>query len=148
MLQTSFLVKSQNIFMSSCFIWTHRDCVDFPLVFNIPKDKFCIGSFGLWLYISRAWFKDHLDECSCISTSLKTNSLSVEIKSTNPNVEVEMCGIRPVYKQDVKELAQTLVQCMLECSNAFYYRYLLHQVNKLPSCNHEKYFGCYFTFQR
>ncbi|KAL0017104.1 hypothetical protein SO802_004173 [Lithocarpus litseifolius] len=144
-----FLGQGSTYFHEFMFhLDTDRDCVDFPLVFNIPKDKFCIGSFGLWLYILRAWFKDHLDECSCISTSLKTNSLSVEIKSTNPKVEVEMCGIRPVYKQDVKELAQTLVQGILECSNAFYYRYLLHQVNKLPSCNHEKYFGCYFTFQR
>ena len=37
-----------------CCLDTDRDCVDCPLVFNIPKDKFCVGSFGLWLYISRA----------------------------------------------------------------------------------------------
>ena len=130
-----------------CCLDTDRDCVDCPLVFNIPKDKFCLGSFGLWLYISLARL-DHLDGCSCISTSLKTNSLGVEIKSDNQNVEVEMCGIRVVYKQDVKELVQTLVQCMLECSNAFYSPDLLHQGEKFPGSNHEKYFGCNFTFQR
>ena len=77
-----FLGQESKYFHEFMFhLDTDRDCVDFPLVFNIPKDKFFVGSFGLWLYILRAWFKDHLDECSCISTSLKTYEVRVHFET-------------------------------------------------------------------
>ena len=71
-----------------------KDC---PLVYKVPKKKFHVGSFGLWLFISHARFRDHLDERSCICPLIKTNSQDIEIK---------MCGARILYEDDMVEFVQ------------------------------------------
>ena len=71
-----------------------KDC---PLVYKVPKKKFHVGSFGLWLFISHARFRDQLDERSCISPSIKTNSQDIEIK---------LCGARILYEDDMVEFVQ------------------------------------------
>ena len=68
-----------------------KDC---PLVYKVPKKKFHVGSFGLWLFISHARFRDHLDERSCICPLIKTNSQDIEIK---------MCGALILYEDDMVE---------------------------------------------
>ena len=74
---------------------------DSPLVYNIPKEKFHGGSFGLWLFISHERFREYLDERSCISPLIKTNSQDIEIK---------MCGARVLYETDMAEFVEKLSQ--------------------------------------
>lgn len=71
-----------------------KDC---PFVYKVPKKKFHVGSFGLCLFLSHARFTDHLDERSCISPLIKTNSQDIEIK---------MCGARILYEDDMVEFVQ------------------------------------------
>ena len=71
-----------------------------PIAFKVPKET-CVGSFGVWLYISHARFKKHLDERSCITPFIGTNS---------PDIEINMCGARILYKQDMGEFLQNLGQ--------------------------------------
>ena len=78
-----------------------KDC---PLVYNVPKEIFHVGSYGLWLYISRARFKDHLDERNCISPLITTNSQDIEIK---------MCGVQILYEHDMAEFVQNLNEKVL-----------------------------------
>ena len=71
-----------------------------PIAFKVPKET-CVGSFGVWLYISHARFRKHLDERSCITPFIGTNS---------PDIEIKMCGARILYKQDMGEFLQNLDQ--------------------------------------
>uniref|UniRef100_A0A7N2LEV3 ADP-ribosyl cyclase/cyclic ADP-ribose hydrolase n=1 Tax=Quercus lobata TaxID=97700 RepID=A0A7N2LEV3_QUELO len=71
-----------------------------PIAFKVPKET-CVGSFGVWLYISHARFRKHLDERSCITPFIGTNS---------PDIEINMCGERILYKQDMGEFLQNLGQ--------------------------------------
>jgi hypothetical protein len=76
--------------------------VDSPLVFTFPKDKFYRpGSFGLWLYISQARFRERLDVRGCISPSITSNS---------PDVEIKLCGARLLYEEDMVDFVQNLSQ--------------------------------------
>jgi hypothetical protein len=75
--------------------------IDSPLVFTFPKDKFYPGLFGLWLYISHARFREHLDVRGCISPQVTTNS---------PDVQIKLCGARLLYEEDMVEFVQTLSQ--------------------------------------
>ena len=70
------------------------------IAFKVPKETY-VGSFGLWLYISHARFGKHLDERSCITPLIGTNS---------PDIEIKMCGARILYKQDMGEILQNLGQ--------------------------------------
>lgn len=74
---------------------------DSPLVYNIPKEKFHGGSFGLWLFISHERFREYLNERSCISPLIKTNSQDIEIK---------MCSARVLYETDMAEFVEELSQ--------------------------------------
>jgi len=74
---------------------------DSPLVYNIPKEKFHCGSFGLWLFISHERFREYFNERSCISPLIKTNSQDIEIK---------MCGARVLYETDMAEFVEKLSQ--------------------------------------
>lgn len=75
--------------------------VDSPLVFTFPKEKLYSGSFGLWLYVSHARFREQLDERGCISPSIETN---------NPDVEIKLCGARILYEEDMVKFVQILSQ--------------------------------------
>ncbi|XP_030962619.1 uncharacterized protein LOC115983903 isoform X3 [Quercus lobata] len=77
---------------------------DSRLVYNIPKEKFHGGSFGLWLFISHERFREYLDERSCISPLIKTNSQDIEIK---------MCGARVLCETDMAEFVEKLSQATL-----------------------------------
>ena len=70
------------------------------IAFKVPKETY-VGSFGLWLYISHARLRKHLDEQSCITPFIGTNS---------PDIEINMCGARILYKQDMGEFLQDLGQ--------------------------------------
>lgn len=87
--------------------------VDCPHVFNIPKDRFRAGSFGLWLYLSHERFRDNLDERNCISPSITTHS---------PDVEIKACGARLLYDTDMAEFVQNLSENNFRISED-----LLHQ---------------------
>ena len=70
------------------------------IAFDVPKETY-VGSFGVWLYISHARFRKHLDERSCITPFIGTNSLDIEIN---------MCRARILYKQNMGEFLQNLDQ--------------------------------------
>ena len=70
------------------------------IAFKVPKETY-VGSFGLWLYISHARFRKQLDERSCITPLIGTNS---------PDVEIKMCGARILYERDMGEFLQNLDQ--------------------------------------
>ena len=72
-------------------------------------------------------------------------------ESDNPSLEVEMCGIRLVYEQDVEDFVQTLVEYMLGNPDVYHpaiYENLEVQLRKLQGCNHGKDFSCSFTQER
>ena len=70
------------------------------IAFKVPKETY-VGSFGLWLYISNARFRQHLNERNSISPSIEVNS---------PDIKIEWCGARILYKQDMVEFGQNLRQ--------------------------------------
>ncbi|XP_059453463.1 TMV resistance protein N-like [Corylus avellana] len=75
---------------------------DYPLIIiNVPKDKLYALSYGLRLYVSNARFRDHLDERGCISPSITISS---------SDVEIQKCGARLVYEEDMVEFVQNLTQ--------------------------------------
>ncbi|XP_050282592.1 uncharacterized protein LOC126723297 isoform X2 [Quercus robur] len=79
-----------------------------PIAFKVPKET-CVDSFGVWLYISLARFRKCLDERSCITPFIGTNS---------PDIEINMCGARILYnKQDVGEFLQNLGQKIVGSPN-------------------------------
>jgi hypothetical protein len=72
-----------------------------PIIINVPKDKLYALSYGLRLYVSNARFRDHLDERGCISPSITISS---------SDVEIQKCGARLVYEEDMVEFVQNLTQ--------------------------------------
>jgi hypothetical protein len=75
---------------------------DYPLIIiDVPKDKLYGLSYGLRLYVSNARFRDHLEERGCISPS---------ITISNSDVEIQKCGARLVYEEDMVEFVQNLTQ--------------------------------------
>nr|POE79191.1 disease resistance-like protein csa1 [Quercus suber] len=70
------------------------------IAFKVPKETY-VGSFGLWLYISNARFRQHLNERNSISPSIEVNS---------PDIKIEWCGARILYKQEMVEFVQNLRQ--------------------------------------
>lgn len=94
--------KDSNYFHEfSCHFEDDGGLVDSPLVFTVPKEKFDAGSFGLWLYISHARLRDHIDVRSCISASITTNS---------PDIDIRLCGAHILYEKDMVDFIQTLSQ--------------------------------------
>ena len=79
-----------------CLLDKYEDLI----AFKVPKETY-VGSFGLWLYISHARFRKQLDERSCITPLIGTNS---------PDIEIEMCGARILYERDMGEFLQNLDQ--------------------------------------
>ena len=73
--------------------------IDFPLVYQVPRDKILVGSFGLWLYISHVKFGELLEERDYIRPLIITNSLDIEIKG---------CGAHILYEPDVVGFVQHL----------------------------------------
>ncbi|XP_050281499.1 TMV resistance protein N-like [Quercus robur] len=106
---------------------------DSRLVYNIPKEKFHGGSFGLWLFISHKRFRECLDERSCISPLIKTNSQDIEIK---------MCGARVLYETDMAEFVEKISQetfgspddlCLREKKFITYHMANSHYVDEVES---------------
>ncbi|XP_050282604.1 uncharacterized protein LOC126723302 isoform X6 [Quercus robur] len=77
------------------------------IAFKVPKETY-VGSFGLWLYISHARFRKHLDGGSCFTPFIGTDS---------PDIEINMCGARILYKQDMGEFLQNLGQKIVGSPN-------------------------------
>ena len=71
-----------------------------PIVYTVPRDKICVGSFGIWLYISHKRIRE-VDQCDCIRPLIRTNSADIEIKG---------CGARILYESDVVGFVQHLSQ--------------------------------------
>lgn len=71
-----------------------------PVVYTVPRDKICVGSFGIWLYISHKRIRQ-VDQCDCIRPLIRTNSADIEIKE---------CGARILYESDVVGFVQHLSQ--------------------------------------
>lgn len=71
-----------------------------PIVYTVPRDKICVGSFGIWLYISHKRIRE-VDQCDCIRPLIRTNSADIEIKG---------CGARMLYESDVVGFVQHLSQ--------------------------------------
>lgn len=71
--------------------------VDCPIVLNIPKDKYSVGSFGVEMHISHSRFRDYLGKCSYISSSITTNS---------PSIKIRKCGGRILSEKDMVEFLQ------------------------------------------
>lgn len=71
--------------------------VDRPIVLNIPKGKYSIGSFGVEIYISHSRFRDYLEKCSYISSSITTNS---------PSIKIINCGGRILSEKDMEDVLQ------------------------------------------
>lgn len=71
--------------------------VDCPIVLNIPKDKYSIGSFGVEIYISYSRFRDYVEKCSYISSSITTNS---------PSIKIIKCDGRILSEKDMEEVLQ------------------------------------------
>uniref|UniRef100_A0A2N9GNS1 TIR domain-containing protein n=1 Tax=Fagus sylvatica TaxID=28930 RepID=A0A2N9GNS1_FAGSY len=84
-----------------CLLDMDGGTIDCPLVYKVPRDKIYVGSFGLWLYISHARFRELLNECDCIRPLIRTNS---------PDVEIKGCGARILYEPDVVEFVQHFSQ--------------------------------------
>ncbi|GMY23003.1 disease resistance-like protein csa1 [Fagus crenata] len=60
--------------------------------------------------------------------------------SNDPGVQVDMCGMRVLYEQDVEVFVQTLVDYMLESPETYhqaFYLNLLRDLEKFQDCNHE-----------
>ncbi|XP_050253813.1 uncharacterized protein LOC126699887 isoform X2 [Quercus robur] len=76
-----------------------------PLVFDISKflpDPFRhANSFSFKFLVRARQLRDHLKECSWISTLITSDS---------PHVQIKMCGARAVYKQDLKNFVQAKVK--------------------------------------
>ena len=72
-----------------------------PLVFDIseflPEILRHASSFSFKSLFQARQLRDHLKECSWISTLIKSNS---------PYVKIKMCGAGVVYKQDLEKFAQ------------------------------------------
>ena len=79
----------------------HGGPINCPLVYKVPRDKIHAGSFGLWLYTSRARFQELLDERDWIRPLIETSS---------PNIKIKGCGARILYEQDVVQFVQKLSQ--------------------------------------
>ena len=73
---------------------------DSPLVYNIPKEKFHGGSFGLWLFISHERFREYLDERSCISPLIKNNNRILRLK----------CVVHMICMRQMAEFVEKLSQ--------------------------------------
>ena len=86
-----------------CLLDKSGDRIDF----KVPKET-CVDSFGVWLYISHARLRKHLDERSCITPFIGTNS---------PDIEIKRCGARILYKQDMGEFLQNLDQTIFGSPN-------------------------------
>jgi len=72
-------------------------------------------------------------------------------ESDNPGVQIGMCGIRLVYKKNVEEFMQTLVEYMLGTPEVYHQAIclnLIDQLGKLQGCNHEEDICCTFTPER
>ena len=83
-----------------------------------------------------------LNRCSHIVASFE---------SDDPCVQVEKCGIRLVYRQDVAEFVQALVEYMLgspDTNQHSFSKNLSHQLGMLQDCNHEKDYCCSFLPER
>ena len=65
------------------------------IAFKVPKETY-VGSFGLWLYISHARFRKHLDGVA-LPLSLEPTARILRL----------MCGARILYKQDMGEFYKT-----------------------------------------
>lgn len=66
----------------------------------------------LVIHIPRVRFPQELTQFPCINASFK---------SLTPGLEVEMCGIRVVYEQDLQGLIQTIAHCTLSSQPAAYF---------------------------
>ena len=111
-------------------------------IFRDSKDIFDESSHRILVfYIPRLLLR--LEECRHIGASFEHK---------NPGVQVMECGIRLLYKEDVEEFVQTLVQCMLRSSVAhheFFYENLSHQVEKMVAgFDNGKDVGCSSSLQR
>ena len=109
--------------------------------FPLSVDVFDESSLRLVVfYIPRLLFQ--LNRCSYIEALFESN---------DPCVQVEKCGIRLVYRQDVAEFVQALVEYMLGSPDTNHHSFsknLSHQLGMLQDCNHEKDYCCSFLPER
>ena len=109
--------------------------------FSLSGDLFDGSSQRLVVfYIPRRVFQ--LNRC---------NHIGAVFESGDPDVQVEMCGIRLVYEQDVEEFVQSLVEYMLgspDANHQSFSEHLSHQRRILQGCIHEKHYLCPFLPER
>ncbi|GMN57467.1 hypothetical protein TIFTF001_026578 [Ficus carica] len=72
------------------------------------------GSHFVFYHVPRACFSDQLNQCQ---------GISILFRPSAPDLEVEMCGTKLLYEQDLELLTQAIIDCTQERQSALH---LLH----------------------
>ncbi|XP_048319291.1 uncharacterized protein LOC125418508 [Ziziphus jujuba] len=82
---------------------THGSSISHVATVTLPIDAKYSNQLLLF-HAPQQFLKEELNHCWEVSAFLRTG---------NPDVEVEMCGIRVVYKQDLGDLIEMIFECAL-----------------------------------
>lgn len=93
------------------------------IVFHLVQDIFVESHRLLVFYLPPMMFPVKLNNW---------NRICAAFECVIPSVDVKMCGIHLLYKQDLEAFVQTMIECLLASSkiyHAVYFQVLVQQVN-------------------
>ncbi|KAF4390538.1 hypothetical protein F8388_006035 [Cannabis sativa] len=101
------LCSEMDVHLMCHFILDQENCLMPAPIFRISKEKFkWLNLRGfIWLtYIPKNAFTEYLNEVSYVQAEMHSFDC--------PGLEVERCGMRLLYQDDVQEFQQTIIKCV------------------------------------
>lgn len=106
-------------FVCRCHLSTSTGAL-LHLVTLCPNQDNFVGSRRLcFIHIPRARFTEQWNQCRYIAARFE---VSARFEEFTPGVEVDMCGMRLVYAQDLNGLIQTITHCTIRNPPVYFSR--------------------------
>lgn len=121
-----------------CLLCTDDGCLQSFIVLPLTRDIFVESHRLLVLHIPRVFFTHKLNQRKSIWPLFGGFNKS-DMNTINSDVEVEVCGMRMVFEQDLEELVQRIFDCISSSPDIYHQGYrqgLEDQVKRLSGYVH------------
>lgn len=121
-----------------CLLCTDDGCLQSFIVLPLTRDIFVESHRLLVLHIPRVFFTHKLNQRKSIRALFGGFNKS-DMNTINSDVEVEVCGMRMVFEQDLEELVQRIFDCISSSPDIYHQGYrqgLEDQVKRLSGYVH------------
>ena len=121
-----------------CLLCTDDGCLQSFIVLPLTRDIFVESHRLLVLHIPRVFFTHKLNQRKSIRALFGCRNNS-DKNIINPDVEVEVCGMRMVFEQDLEGLVQRIFDCISSSPDIYHQGYrqgLEDQVKRLSGYVH------------